>query len=288
VLAGRYRATILLATPTFLQGYTRRCSPEDFGSLQFVMVGAEKLSERVAIAFEEKFGIRPMEGYGCTEYAPIVSVNVRDFRAAGFYQVGQKRGRIGHPLPGISVRIVDPETYRPLPPGQVGLLLVKGPNVMMGYLNRPDKTAEVLRDGWYVTGDLAMLDADGFLTISDRLSRFSKIGGEMVPHLKVEEALQQLLGATEPAVAVTGVPDERKGERLVVLHTLHEDKLREVQSGLVASGLPNLWIPRPSSYFRVEKIPLLGTGKLDLRSVREQAFNLAAGESNQAVGKVKE
>ena len=159
---------------------------------------------------------------------------------------------------------------------------------MMGYLNRPEKTAEVLRDGWYVTGDLAMLDADGFLTISDRLSRFSKIGGEMVPHLKVEEALHQLLGTPELAVTVTGVPDEKKGERLVVLHTLPEEKLRELQAGLVASGLPNLWIPRPNAYFRVEKIPLLGTGKLDLRAIREQALKLATSETNKATQKVIE
>ena len=274
-MAGRYHATILLATPTFLQSYTRRCNPEDFGSLQFVMVGAEKLTDRVAMAFEEKFGIRPMEGYGCTECSPIVSVNVRDFRAAGFYQVGQKRGRIGHPLPGISVRIVDPETLQPLPTGSTGLLLVKGPNVMMGYLNRPDKTAAVLRDGWYVTGDLAMQDSDGFVTITDRLSRFSKIGGEMVPHLKVEEALNNLAGSSELNFAVAGVPDERKGERLIVLHTLSEEKIKEVQSGLPSSGLPNLWIPRQNAFFKVEKIPLLGTGKLDLRLVRETAIKLA-------------
>jgi acyl-[acyl-carrier-protein]-phospholipid O-acyltransferase/long-chain-fatty-acid--[acyl-carrier-protein] ligase len=274
-MAGRYHATILLATPTFLQSYTRRCNPEDFGSLQFVMVGAEKLTDRVALAFEEKFGIRPMEGYGCTECSPIVSVNVRDFRAAGFYQVGQKRGRIGHPLPGISVRIVNPETLQPLPAGSTGLLLVKGPNVMIGYLNRPEKTAEVLRDGWYATGDLAMQDADGFVTITDRLSRFSKIGGEMVPHLKVEEALNNLAGTSELSFAVAGVPDERKGERLIVLHTLSEEKIKEVQSGLPGTGLPNLWIPRQNAFFKVEKIPLLGTGKLDLRLVRETAIKLA-------------
>lgn len=274
-LTARYRATILLATPTFLQGYWRRCNPEDFGSLRYVMVGAEKLTDRLSAAFEEKFGIRPMEGYGCTECSPIVSVNVRDFRAPGFYQVGQKRGRIGHPLPGISVRIVHPETREPLPFGTPGLLLVKGPNIMQGYLNRPEKTAEVLQDGWYATGDLAALDGDGFLTITDRLSRFSKIGGEMVPHLKVEEALQSLLGGAEVNFAVTGVPDERKGERLVVLHTLAEEKLKEVQTGLAASGLPNIWIPRMNAFFRVERIPVLGTGKLDLRAIREQAINLA-------------
>jgi acyl-[acyl-carrier-protein]-phospholipid O-acyltransferase / long-chain-fatty-acid--[acyl-carrier-protein] ligase len=274
-LAAKFRATILLATPTFLQGYVRRCNPEDFGSLRYVMVGAEKLSDRLSAAFEDRFGIRPMEGYGCTECSPIVTVNVRDFRAPGFYQVGQKRGRIGHPLPGISVQIVDPDTGAPLPIGSAGLLLIKGPNIMQGYLNRPEKTAEVLKDGWYTTGDLATLDSDGFLTITDRLSRFSKIGGEMVPHVKVEEALQTLLGLPETHFAVTGVPDERKGERLVVLHTVPEEKLKEVQTGLATSGLPNLWVPRSNAFFKVEKIPVLGTGKLDLRAIREQAVALA-------------
>src|SRR5262249_25617095 len=145
----------------------------------------------LAAAFEEQFGIRPLEGYGCTECAPVVAVNTYDFRSAGFRQVGGKRGKIGHPLPGMCVRIIEPETSAPLPPGQPGLLLVHGPNVMKGYLALPEKTAEVLRDGWYVTGDVAALDEDGFLQITDRLSRFSKIGGEMVPHIKVEEALHQ-------------------------------------------------------------------------------------------------
>ncbi|MFN8009289.1 MAG: acyl-[ACP]--phospholipid O-acyltransferase [Terriglobia bacterium] len=274
-LVWRYRATILLATPTFLQSYLRRCLPEDFGSLRFVMVGAEKLSDRLGGAFEEKFGIRPLEGYGCTECSPIVSVNVADFRAPGFYQVGQKKGRIGHPLPGVSVRIVDPETTEILPVGQVGILQVKGPNVMIGYLNRPEKTAEVIQDGWYTTGDLAQKDGDGFITITDRLSRFSKIGGEMVPHLKVEETLNQLSGTSELQFAVAGVPDEKKGERLVVLHTLNGEKIKEVQSALANSGLPNLWIPRPNAFYRIEKIPVLGTGKLDLRCIREMALKLA-------------
>ncbi len=275
-LTERYGATILLATPTFLQSYIRRCWPESFGSLDYVMVGAEKLSDRIANAFEEKFGLRPMEGYGCTECAPIVSVNVRNFRARGFFQVGQKRGRIGHPVPGVSVWIVDPDNFQPLLVGATGLLLVKGPNVMRGYLNRPEKTAEVMREGWYVTGDLATLDGDGFLTIADRLSRFSKIGGEMVPHLKIEESLHGLAGIAEPTFAVTGIPDEKKGERLVVLHSLSsEEKLRELQAGMAVSGLPNLWVPKPNNYFRVDQIPLLGTGKLDLRAIREKAMQLA-------------
>jgi acyl-[acyl-carrier-protein]-phospholipid O-acyltransferase/long-chain-fatty-acid--[acyl-carrier-protein] ligase len=275
-----YKVTLLMATPTFLQAYMRRCQPEDFGSLQYVVTGAEKLPERIALAFEDKFGIRPLEGYGCTECSPVVSVNARDFRAAGFRQVGGKRGSIGHPLPGISVRVVDPATLdhgtgEPLPPGQTGLLLVRGPNVMQGYLGRPDETAEVLRDGWYVTGDIALVDEDGFLVITDRLSRFSKIGGEMVPHIRVEEKLHELAGATEQSFVVTSVPDEKKGERLVVLHNLDDVRLKETLEKLGQCDLPNLWIPRPNQFFRVESFPILGTGKLDLRRVREVASALS-------------
>ncbi len=274
-LARNYRITFLLATPTFLQAYLRRCSPEDFGSLQYVLVGAEKLPERVALAFEDRFGIRPLEGYGCTECAPVVAVNTRDFRAPGFRQVGAKRGKIGHPLPGVSVRIIDPDTWEPLPVGQQGLLLVRGPNVMQGYLGRPDQTAEVLRDGWYVTGDIAAMDEDGFLAIIDRLSRFSKIGGEMVPHIKIEEKLHELAGVTEETFAVTGVPDGKKGERLVVLHMLPEEKLKECLEKLPRAGLPNLWVPRENQFYHVDRLPHLGTGKLDLRKIRDLAVEFS-------------
>jgi acyl-[acyl-carrier-protein]-phospholipid O-acyltransferase / long-chain-fatty-acid--[acyl-carrier-protein] ligase len=273
-LVNQYHVTFLLATPTFLQMYTRGCEPEDFGSLQFVMTGAEKLPDRVAQAFEDRFGIRPLEAYGLTECSPAVTVNTRDFRAAGFRQVGAKRGKIGHPLPAVSVRVVNPDTFQQLPVGQSGLLLIRGPNVMKGYLGKPEKTAEVLRDGWYMTGDIAALDEDGFLTITDRLTRFSKIGGEMVPHIKIEEKLHELAGVTEQMFAVTSVPDEKKGERLVVLSTLADDKLPPVLEKLAASDLPNLWKPRPDQFFHIDALPYLGTGKLDLRKLRELAVNL--------------
>jgi len=266
-----YRVTFLLSTPTFLQHYIRRISPEDFGSLQFVVVGAEKLSESVAVAFEDRFGIKPLEGYGCTECSPVVAVNTRDFRAPGFRQVGAKRGRIGHPLPGVSIRIVDPETRERRGVNVEGLMLVRGPNVMLGYLGNPEKTAEVLRDGWYATGDIAMEDEDGFLTITDRLSRFSKIGGEMVPHIRIEEKLQDLFGEAERKFVVTGVPDAKKGERLVVLHTLDPQELANVLDRLSAAGLPNLWTPKANQFYKIEEMPFLGTGKLDLRRVHEMA-----------------
>jgi len=277
-----HKLTFLLATPTFLQLYLRGCSAEEFGSLRVVMTGAEKLPDRLAAAFEEHFGIRPLEGYGCTECAPAVAVNTHDFRAAGFRQIGTKRGKIGHPLPGVSVRIVNAEIpwhEENLPLGQPGLMLVRGPNVMQGYLGQPEKTAEVLRDGWYCTGDIAAIDEDGFLQITDRLSRFSKIGGEMVPHIKVEEILHELAGATEQTFVVAGVPDEKKGERLVVLHKLTDEPLAPCLEKLAKCDLPNLWKPRADQFFRVDKFPLLGTGKLDLRKVKELAEKFAPPQS---------
>ncbi len=274
-----YKVTFLLATPTFLQLYMRGCAPEQFGSVRVVAVSAEKLPERLASAFEEQFGVRPFEAYGCTECSPAVAVNTHDFRSAGFHQVGIKRGRIGHPLPGISVRIVDAETRQPVPLGQSGLMLVRGPNVMQGYLGRAEKTAEVLSDGWYVTGDIAAVDEDGFLQITDRLSRFSKIGGEMVPHIRVEEKLHELAGATEQCFVVTGVPDEKKGERLVVLHKLAEAKWAEVSAKLPQLDLPNLWKPRADQFYYVEALPMLGTGKLDLRMIRQLAEQFSKGET---------
>jgi acyl-[acyl-carrier-protein]-phospholipid O-acyltransferase/long-chain-fatty-acid--[acyl-carrier-protein] ligase len=267
-LVQQYRVTFLLATPTFLQMYHRACDSAQFGSVEFILTGAEKLPDRLAQAFEDKFGLRPMEGYGATECSPAVAVNTHDFRAAGLRQVGAKRGKIGHPLPGVSVRIVDPDTGAPKPVGEPGLLLVRGPNVMAGYLGKPDQTAAAMRDGWYVTGDIATQDEDGFLQITDRLSRFSKIGGEMVPHLKIEEKLQELAGRTDQCFAVAGVPDEKKGERLVVLHTLPD--IQPIQEKLLGSDLPNLW--KPKDFVFVEKLPYLGTGKLDLRKVKELAL----------------
>jgi acyl-[acyl-carrier-protein]-phospholipid O-acyltransferase/long-chain-fatty-acid--[acyl-carrier-protein] ligase len=282
-LVSRYKATLFLGTPTFCKAYTRVCSREQFSSLRYVIVGAEKLQESVARGFEEKFGLSLLEGYGCTEMSPVVAVNVRDVEDRRAPQAGSKPGTVGRPIPGVSAKVVDPDTGEALPHGKEGLLLVNGPNRMLGYLNQPKKTEEVLRDGWYVTGDIAMLDEDGFIRITDRLSRFSKIGGEMVPHLRVEEAVLQFLG--EYSCAVTAIPDERKGERLVVLHTRQEMSARELWEGLSRSELPKLWVPRPENIYYVETLPTLGSGKLNLRVVKTVAMSLAAGEKARAAAK---
>lgn len=271
------RCTLLFSTPTFLSVYLRKAEPEDFRSLRFILAGAEKLKDGVTRAYEEKYGIRPLEAYGATELSPGIAVSVPHGTGGGIVHEGWREGRVGHPLPGIATKVLDPETGERLPPGKPGLLYLKGPNVMLGYLGRPDLTEQVLQDGWYCTGDIAFVDEDGFIGITDRLSRFSKVGGEMVPHVAVEEALLNATGLTGPVLAVTGIPDEKKGERLVVLYTPECGDPAWLQQALEASELPNLWRPAKDAYFAVDAIPLLGTGKTDLAALRELAKKTAGG-----------
>jgi len=274
-LCREHGGTILVATPTFLRSYLRRCESEDFATLDTVIAGAEKLPRELADAFERKFGVRPSEGYGTTELAPVVSVNVPASRATGSVLQGAREGSVGQTLPGVLAKVVDLDTGEELEPGQAGMLLITGPNVMQGYLGMPEQTAKVLRDGWYVTGDIAFLDDDGFIHITGRESRFSKIGGEMVPHLRIEETLAEVLGLQdeeEIQLVVTGVPDPKKGERVVVLHTGLGISPDEGCRRLAGAGLPPLWIPSPDSFCQVDAIPILGTGKLDLKQVKELAM----------------
>jgi acyl-[acyl-carrier-protein]-phospholipid O-acyltransferase / long-chain-fatty-acid--[acyl-carrier-protein] ligase len=274
-LIAKYRATFLLSTPTFCAGYTRKCSKEEFASLRFVLVGAEKLREPIAAAFREKFGVELLEGYGCTEMAPVVAVNAPNFQAGKDSQKGNKPGTVGHPLPGVAAQVVDLATFAPLAPHQAGLLLVKGSNRMIGYLSEPQRTAEALHEGWYITGDIAAIDDEGFIRITDRLSRFSKIAGEMVPHLRIEDAIAAVLGAAP--CAVTAVADDRRGERLVALY-IHEMDPAELWQKLAETDLPRLWIPKRENLYRIEALPQLGTGKLDLRGLKMRAEELVAAE----------
>ena len=273
-LIAKHKGTLLLSTPTFSTSYIRKCTQEQFASLRFVLVGAERLRESVARAFHEKFGIELLEGYGCTEMSPVVAVNSPNFEAGRDTQVGNKAETVGHPLPGVVVKIVDPASLEDLPPGQEGLLLVKGPNRMLGYLGQPERTADVIRDGWYITGDIGALDDEGFVRITDRLARFSKIGGEMVPHLKVEECIYQVIG--DYRCVVTGIPDEQRGERLVAFYTRPDMSPAEIWRDLSESELPKLWLPKRENIYQMEALPTLGTGKLDLMAVKARAQQLAA------------
>jgi acyl-[acyl-carrier-protein]-phospholipid O-acyltransferase/long-chain-fatty-acid--[acyl-carrier-protein] ligase len=275
----RHHSTLLLATPTFLLAYIRRAAREDFASLRLVFTGAEKLTKRIADAFEEKFGIRPLEGYGATELSPAVAFNVPDVRIDGVLQIGACEGSVGHPIPGVVVKVVDPDTGITLPAGVQGLIEVKGPNVMLGYLGKPGQTAEAVTCGWYRTGDIGVLDEKGFLTITDRLSRFSKIGGEMVPHMAIEEEIHTRLNLPGQAVAVTSVPDQKKGEKLIVLCTKAAGKPETFYRALAESPLPNLWKPDRNNYLEVETLPLLGSGKLDIKGLRQMALRALGAEN---------
>jgi len=272
-LAREFHATVLMATPTFLRTYIRRTDPDDFSSLEVVFGAAEKLTAEVTDAFEEKFGVRPREAYGATELSPLVAANVPPSRHVPGRPADAREGTVGKPILGCRARVTDREGNEELPLGKEGLLWIRGPNVMQGYLDRPDLTAEVIKDGWYCTGDIARLDSDGFITITGRQSRFSKIGGEMVPHMLVEAAVNDALGAAdgELVAVVTAVPHPTKGERLVVLHVQEIPDISFVCRQLADRGLPNLWIPAVDSFSMIDQLPLLGSGKLDLRQLNEIA-----------------
>jgi acyl-[acyl-carrier-protein]-phospholipid O-acyltransferase/long-chain-fatty-acid--[acyl-carrier-protein] ligase len=273
-LVERQRVKLLCSTPTFLRGYLRKASPEQLASVELLVTGAEKLPADLADAFEARFHIPVLQGYGLTETSPVVSVNLPDpppADASSVPQPASRKGSVGLLAPGLTARIRDPETGAPLPLDATGMLWLKGVNIFEGYLDDPVRTARVLQEGWFATGDLARFDEDGFLYIEGRLSRFSKIGGEMVPHETIEAAVRRCLGieGEDLTVTVTGVPDPAKGEALVLLSTKELD-FAQLRRNLAGSGIPNLWIPR--QWIRCTEIPQLASGKLDLVGIQKLAI----------------
>ena len=267
------KVTVTVGTPTFLRPYLKRGTREDFVSVQSVVVGAEKCPEDLRQAFKEQLGLVVLEGYGITETSPVLSVNVpdrADVEAPQGVWLGNRPGSVGRPVMGVAVRFRDVETEAFLPVGKTGLLEVSAANVFQGYLKDEVRTTEVKVAGWYRTGDLGYLDEDGFLYLQGRLTRFSKIGGEMVPHGTIEETLRKILGHTSSdlKVAVSSMQDAAKGEQLVVLH-VEDLEVEAVRSALAAAGVPNLWIPKV--FKKIPAVPILGTGKLDLRKLKELA-----------------
>jgi acyl-[acyl-carrier-protein]-phospholipid O-acyltransferase/long-chain-fatty-acid--[acyl-carrier-protein] ligase len=271
-LIERYKLTLLLATPTFLRGYLRKVEPDKLRSLRLVITGAEKLPLDLAKNFEERFKQRVFEGYGLTETSPVVSVNLPEpqpTKPREQVQPSSRLGSVGKMAPGIAAEIREPEADRKLSLHETGMLWLRGVNIFEGYLHDPERTADVLQDGWLKTGDLGRFDEDGFLYIEGRLSRFSKIGGEMVPHEAIESKIVDLLalsGRDERPIAIMGVQDEAKGEALVLLSAVDVD-LAQLRKKLHEAGVPNLWIPK--HVHRVESIPVLASGKLDLKRCRE-------------------
>jgi len=271
-LIERYKLTLLLATPTFLRGYLRKVEPDKLRSLRLVITGAEKLPLDFAKNFEERFNQKVFEGYGLTETSPVVSVNLPEpqpTKPREHVQPSSRLGSVGKMAPGIAAEIREPETDRKRSLHETGMLWLRGVNIFEGYLHDAERTADVLQDGWLKTGDIGRFDEDGFLYIEGRLSRFSKIGGEMVPHEAIEHKIVDLLdlsGKDERMVAIVGVQDEAKGEALVLLSAVDVD-LAQLRKQLHESGISNLWIPKRVQ--RVDSIPVLASGKLDLKRCQE-------------------
>ncbi len=272
-LVKEHSITLMMATPTFLQAYMRRVNGDQFKSLRLVITGGEKLRHDIADKFKTMTGLSLVEGYGCTELSPIVSINLSN----SMFTLGTHAGRygsIGVPLPGICVRIVDPDTGDIQPENTPGLMMVRAASVMKGYLDDPEATAKVIKNGWYNTGDIAKMDWDGYLTITGRLSRFSKICGEMVPHELVETGINEILETEERCVAVCSKSDPKKGEKLIVFYTVKDMDINSIIQQLREKQMPNLWIPKAEDFIFVEKIPLLGTGKIDLQKLKELAESI--------------
>ena len=276
-----HKIPLFLSTPTFLRGYLRRIEPEQLAPLKLVITGAEKLPESLADSFEEKFGIRPLEGYGLTETSPATNVNLPPLEGRDDLAPVPSScpGSVGHLLLGIAARITDPSTEEPIPINQSGILWLRGPNIFPGYLNRDDLSEGVFEDGWFKTNDVARFDDDGFLYIEGRMSRFSKIAGEMVPHEVVEAAVEKALGFDKEdvrKVAVVSVPDKTKGEAIGLLSTVTGDMLEQdiidLRYKLLDAGLPSLWCPK--IIIPVPEIPVLASGKLDLKAC--QAIGMAS------------
>ena len=280
-LIKQYGISLVVTTPTFLRGFMKRCEPDTFKTVRYLIVGAEKLPDELSAAFREKFGTVPCEGYGLTEASPVCSVNFIDpapSNAAGDFIPGMKKGSVGALLPGIAVRITSPHTGRVVPVTTSGMIWLKGPNIFPGYLGGPEADRDIFVDGWLKTGDIGSADEFGFLKIEGRISRFSKIGGEMVPHEALEAAIMNIWNLDpadeERRIAVVTIPDPVKGEAVALLTTLVTDYVHQartlIRHGLIDQGLPALWCPK--EIIPVEHIPVLPSGKLDIKQCRMLAY----------------
>ena len=273
------KATSLIGAPTFIRPILKKAQPGELRTLNLVVTGAEKLTDDLSRGFLERFHLNILQGYGLTETTPAANLNQPHppiMATTNEPQEGRRDGSVGRLVPGMSARIVDPDTWTELPLEVTGMVLLRGANVFAGYLNDEEKTRSAFRDGWFVTGDLGRFDEEGFLYIEGRLSRFSKIGAEMVPHGTIEQKLLEVFNLEHLeayATVVMGVPDAAKGELLVLLTTIALDAA-EVRERLLAAGFAALWIPR--HIHKVEKIPVLGSGKLDLKECRRIALEAVA------------
>jgi acyl-[acyl-carrier-protein]-phospholipid O-acyltransferase/long-chain-fatty-acid--[acyl-carrier-protein] ligase len=257
------QVSILLGTPTFLRGYLKKGSSNKFKSLQYVVAGAEKSNIDFIKQWETIADCKYLEGYGLTETSPVISLNTTTN--------GIKHGSVGRMLPSIKVKTIHPETKVDLSRTQSGLLCFQGDNIFTEYIMDSSKTKSAFENGWFVTGDIGKLDSDGFLFIEGRLSRFSKIGGEMIPHETIEaEAIKILDWQHDDQIklVIVGIPHDRKGEELYLI-TTENINFTNLRSEL-SKQLGNLFVPKKHKI--VNEIPVLATGKLDLQTLKELVY----------------
>ncbi len=269
------KSSLIISTPTFLRSYIKKANPEAAKTLKIVIAGAEKTPDGLDKLWEEKFpNCKYKVGYGLTEASPVVSVNLQHGNPINKYrdyQTDTREGSVGQLFAGMQAAVMNPENGEFLPLGQEGVLCLRGGNIFAGYLNAPKLNAEKIKDGWLITGDIASLDSDAFIYIKGRVSRFSKIGGEMVPHALVEDFITKALKQEEsevPTIAVTSRESSSKGEELVLVTTLDVDA-SELRKTLSDMGLSNLWIPKV--IVKVAEIPTLASGKLSLGEIKKLA-----------------
>lgn len=248
-----HKVTVMVGTPSFFHGYLRKSEPGDFDSLRVMVAGADKVPDYLREGYRTRHNKELLEGYGATETSPVVSTNLPN---------SNKPGSIGKILPSVKVKIVHHETGEELPAGGEGKILVKGPSVMNGYFDDLEETSLHMRDGWYDTGDMGMLDEDGYLWHRGRLKRFVKIGGEMVSLVRVEKMLEKYIPETS-ACCVVELPDSLKGAKIVAVVTEPIDEKKVLKQ--LADDLPPIAMPK--KVLVMEEIPKMGSGKVNFRGV---------------------
>lgn len=272
-LMEEHKASLMAGTPTLMRGFMKKCTREQFQHIKWLLIGSEKLKPELQRDLKEKLGVMALEGYGCTELSPFTSANVPQdvITPEGQWVPGFLEGTVGQPAMGTAIAIVDPKTGKLQSAGDEGLIFVSGKQVMMGYFGKPELTAEVLQNGWYCTGDIGLKNRQGFLKITDRYSRFAKVAGEMVPLGNVETAIREVAGVDELAVAVTAIPDQDRGELVMVVYTDLKATPAEIVQRL-GTRLPTLWVPKKGDFIKVDALPVGPTGKLDLKEVKNIAL----------------
>ena len=270
-LISSYKVTIMCGTSTFFRLYTKNQKIHSlmFESLRLVVSGAEKLREDVRIEFKKRFAKDILEGFGTTETSPVATCNLPDVLSPDFsIQKGQKAGTVGMAIPGTTIKVVDPVTFKELKVNEEGMILISGIQVMKSYLDDEDRTKKALKvinaKTYYITGDKGKLDEDGFLTIVDRYSRFAKIGGEMISLGAIEELISKFIESTDNLIdfLVTSLEDEKKGEKIILLiSNANKEFIQELKEKILKNFDNKLMIP--SEIKIVEEIPKLGSGKKD-------------------------